>query len=54
MTMAIMISRTLGTIIGNAFARTPFMMLFLMHDYLGTLIWVSVDTVWDMWKKVRK
>ncbi len=54
MTMAIMIGRMLGTVIGNALARTPFMMLFLMRDYLGTLIWVLVDTVWDMWKKVRK
>lgn len=49
-----MISWTLGAIAGNMFARTPFMMLFLMHDYLGALIWAGVDTVLDVWKKVRK
>ena len=50
-----MISWTLRAIIGNTFfSRTPFMLLFLMHDYLGTLIWVGVDTVLDVWKKVRK
>ena len=48
------ISWTLGAIIGNMFARTPFMILFLMHDYLGTLIWVMADTALDVWKKVRK
>jgi len=50
-----MISWTVGTIIGNTlFSRTPLMLLFLMHDYLSTLIWVGVDTVLDVWKKVRK
>jgi hypothetical protein len=49
-----MISWTLGAIVGNVFARTPFMMLFLMHDYLGALIWAGVDSVLDVWKKVRK
>lgn len=49
-----MISWTLGAIVGNTLTRTPFMMLFLMHDYLGTLVWVAVDTILDVWKKVRK
>ena len=49
-----MISWTLGTIVGNILTRTPFMMLFLMHDYLGTFIWVLVDTILDVLKKVRK
>ena len=48
-----MICWTLGTIVGNVLTRTPFMFLFLMHDYLGTLIWVGVDTILDVWKKVR-
>lgn len=52
--MVITISRTLGIIIGNMLARTPFMMLFLMRDYVGALIWAGVDTVLDVWKKVRK
>ena len=42
------ISWTLGAIIGNMLSRTPFMLLFLMHDYLSTLIWVGVDTVLDV------
>ena len=54
MAMAMTISWALGALIGNTLTRTPFMMLFLMHDYLGTLIWVVVDTVLDVWKKVRK
>lgn len=49
-----MISWTLGTIVGNVLTRTPFMMLFLMHDYLGTLIWVVTDTILDVWRKVKK
>ena len=49
-----MIISWLGAIIGNTFARTPFMMLFLMHDYLGTFIWVVADTILDVCKKVRK
>lgn len=48
------ISWTLGAIIGNIFARTPFMMLFLMHDYLSAFIWAIADTVQDVWKKVKK
>lgn len=52
--MIMMISWTVGAIAGNIFARTPFMMIFLMHDYLGAFIWAAFDTVMDVWKKVRK
>jgi len=49
-----MIISTFGSIVGNMLARTPFMMFFLMHDYLGAFVWAVADTILDVWKKVRK
>lgn len=49
-----MIASTIGAVIGNCLARTPFMLIFLMGDYINALVWAGVDTIFDMYKKYRK
>ena len=44
---------TLGAFIVNMFGRVPFMLFFLMHDYLSALTWVVGGTVMCIWKKVE-
>lgn len=44
---------TLGVFMVNMFGRVPFMLFFLMHDYLSALTWVVAVTVMLIWKKVE-
>lgn len=49
-----MIAWTLGVLSANMLGRTPFMLFFLMHDYLSALIWIATETAVDVWKKIKK
>lgn len=44
---------TLGAFAANLFGRVPFMLCFLMHDYLSALTWVVAGTVMCIWKKIE-
>lgn len=45
---------TLGGFLANLFGRVPFMLCFLMHDYLSSFIWVAAGTFEYVWKKIKK
>lgn len=45
---------TFGFLSANMLGRIPFMLFFLMHDYLSALIWIAVETAMDVWKKIKK
>lgn len=48
------IASTMGVMIGNLLARTPFMLIFLMGDYVNALIWAGIYTIFDCIKKYQK
>jgi hypothetical protein len=48
------IGYTLGAFLVNMFSRVPFMLCFLMHDYLSALIWVIAGTDMCIWEKIKK
>lgn len=50
----VIIGWTLGAFAVNVFfGRVPFMLFFLMHDYLSALTWVVAGTVMCIWKKIE-
>lgn len=49
-----MIAWAFGVLTANMLSRTPFMLFFLMHDYLSALIWIATETAVDVWKKIKK
>jgi len=48
------IGYALGAFLMNLFGRVPFMLFFLMHDYLSALIWVIAGTDLCIWEKIKK
>lgn len=45
------IASTIGTMVGNLFSRTPFMLIFLMGDYVNAFLWATIDTIFDTIRK---
>ena len=39
------IASTVGTMVGNLLSRIPFMLIFLMGDYMNAFIWATIDTI---------